>query len=94
MAGCLVRGRRKKLFGETYREGKEFLEESGLLGRQLSPLKHRVVGRMWISRPLVIPKQKGVEGFGYLFLFPSFPSLVSLVHVPNSIQGADSCFKF
>lgn len=68
--------RRKKLFGETYRgdcRTKSFWENQGFLERQLSPLRHRVVERMWISRPLVTPKQKGAEGFAYLFLFPTFP---------------------
>lgn len=69
-------GRRKELLGETYRGNcgtKSFCENQDFWKRQLSPLRHRVVERMWISRPLVIPKQKDAEGFAYLFFFPTFP---------------------
>lgn len=81
LAGCLAGDRRKKLFGETYRGGcgtKSFCENQDFWERQPSPLRLRVVERMWISRPLVIPKQKGTEGFAYLFLFPTFPKSAQL----------------
>lgn len=84
-------GRRKELFGETYRGDcriKSFWVNQGFRERQLSPLRHRMVDRMWISGPLVTLKQKGAEDFACLFLSPN---LVSLVYVLNSVQGADSC---